>query len=154
MIAVTGANGHLGKLVIEGLIERVPANQVIAAIRTPERASRFERLGVQVRTADYSRPETLSTSLHGVKRILLISAADVSERSTCTKLSSTQRKKRERNCLCIPVCCELTVRSCSSPANTSKQKITKDVWSPVRVFAKRLVPGESHIRSRKRSRAG
>jgi len=34
MIAVTGANGHLGKLVIEGLIERVPTNQVIAAVRT------------------------------------------------------------------------------------------------------------------------
>jgi len=93
MIAVTGANGHLGKLVIEGLIERVPANQVIAAVRTPERASLFERLGVQVRTADYSRPETLSTSLRGVKRILLISAADVSERFNLHKAVIDAAKK-------------------------------------------------------------
>lgn len=93
MIAVTGANGHLGKLVIEGLIERVPANQMIAAVRTPERASRFERLGVQVRTADYSRPETLSTSLRGVKRILLISAADVSERFNLQKAVIDAAKK-------------------------------------------------------------
>jgi len=93
MIAVTGANGHLGKLVIEGLIERVPANQVIAAVRTPERAPRFERLGVQVRTADYSRPETLSTSLRGVKRILLISAADVSERFNLHKAVIDAAKK-------------------------------------------------------------
>lgn len=80
MIAVTGANGHLGKLVIQGLVERMPANQVIAAVRTPEKASGFEKLGVQVRKGDYTRPETLSTSLRGVKRVLLISAADVSER--------------------------------------------------------------------------
>lgn len=80
MIAVTGANGHLGRLVIEGLVERVPATQVIAALRSPEKASSFEMLGVQVREADYTRPETLSTALHGVKRILLISAADVGQR--------------------------------------------------------------------------
>jgi NAD(P)H dehydrogenase (quinone) len=80
MIAVTGANGHLGQLVIEGLMERVPAKQIIAAVRSPERASRFATLGVQVREADYGRPETLSNAFHGVKRVLLISAADVSQR--------------------------------------------------------------------------
>ena len=80
MIAVTGANGHLGQLVIEGLVERVPANQIIAAVRSPEKASRFATLGVQVREADYTRPETLSTAFHGVKRVLLISVAEVSQR--------------------------------------------------------------------------
>jgi NAD(P)H dehydrogenase (quinone) len=44
MIAVTGANGHLGQLVIEGLVERVPANQIIAAVRSPEKASSFGSL--------------------------------------------------------------------------------------------------------------
>jgi NAD(P)H dehydrogenase (quinone) len=80
MIAVTGANGHLGQLVVEGLVERVPVNQIIAAVRSPEKASRFATLGVQVREADYTRPETLSTALHGVKRVLLISAAEVNQR--------------------------------------------------------------------------
>jgi NAD(P)H dehydrogenase (quinone) len=80
MIAVTGANGHLGQLVIKGLVERVPANQVIAAVRSPEKASCFGTLGVQVREADYTRPETLSTGLHGVKRVLLISAVEVGQR--------------------------------------------------------------------------
>ena len=80
MIAVTGANGHLGQLVIKGLVERVPANQVIAAVRSPEKASCFGTLGVQVREADYTRPETLSTALHGVKRVLLISAVEVRQR--------------------------------------------------------------------------
>lgn len=80
MIAVTGANGHLGQLVIEGLVERVPAKQIIAAVRSPKKASRFGALGAQVREADYTRPETLSTALHGVNRVLLISAAEVSQR--------------------------------------------------------------------------
>jgi NAD(P)H dehydrogenase (quinone) len=80
MIAVTGANGHLGQLVIDGLVERVSVNQIIAAVRSPEKASKFRTLGVHVREADYARPETLNTALHGVKRILLISAAEVSQR--------------------------------------------------------------------------
>ena len=80
MIAVTGANGHLGQLVIDGLVRRAPANQIIAAVRSPEKASNLRTLGVQVREADYTRSETLSTALHGVKRVLLISAAEVSQR--------------------------------------------------------------------------
>jgi NAD(P)H dehydrogenase (quinone) len=80
MIAVTGANGHLGQLVIEGLVERVPANQIIAAVRSLEKVSRFQTLGVRVREADYSRPETLSAALLGAKRILLISVDGISQR--------------------------------------------------------------------------
>jgi NAD(P)H dehydrogenase (quinone) len=57
MIAVPGANGYLGKLVIEGLLERVPSNQIVAAVRSPDKAFSFGTLGVQVREADYTRPE-------------------------------------------------------------------------------------------------
>jgi len=80
MIAVTGANGHLGQLVIEGLLERVPANQIIATVRSLENVSRLRTRGVQVREADYSRPETLNTALHGAERVLLISVDEVSQR--------------------------------------------------------------------------
>jgi NAD(P)H dehydrogenase (quinone) len=80
MIAVTGANGQLGQLVIEGLVERVPANQLIAAVRRPEKASSFRTLGVQVREADYRRPETLSAAFQGVQRVLLISVDEVNQR--------------------------------------------------------------------------
>jgi NAD(P)H dehydrogenase (quinone) len=80
MIVVTGATGQLGQLVIEGLIERLPANQVIGAVRSPAKASSFRPLGVQLREADYTRPETLSTALHGAKKVLLISASQVDQR--------------------------------------------------------------------------
>ena len=59
MFAVTGASGQLGRLVVEHLLERVPAAQVVAAMRDPTKGADLSRLGVLVREADYKRPATL-----------------------------------------------------------------------------------------------
>ena len=73
-IAVTGATGQLGRLVVAALLARgVPAQDVIAAVRTPEKAADLAALGVQVRHADYAQPETLAPALQGADRVLLIS---------------------------------------------------------------------------------
>lgn len=77
MIAVTGASGQLGRLVIQELIRRVPANQIVAAVRSPARSSGLAAQGVHVREADYTRPDTLDTAFRGVTRVLLISAVEV-----------------------------------------------------------------------------
>ena len=37
-IAVTAATGHLGRLVIDELLQRVPADQVVAVVRDPVKA--------------------------------------------------------------------------------------------------------------------
>jgi NAD(P)H dehydrogenase (quinone) len=80
MIAVTGATGQLGTLVIEALLQKVPANQIIAAVRTPAKAKAFADMGVQVREADYARPETLATAFAGATKVLLISGNEVGQR--------------------------------------------------------------------------
>ena len=73
-IAVTAATGQLGRLVVTALLDRgVPPQDVVAAVRTPERAADLAGIGVQVREADYARPETLGPALAGVDRVLLIS---------------------------------------------------------------------------------
>jgi NAD(P)H dehydrogenase (quinone) len=73
-IAVTGASGQLGRLVVAALLERgVPAQSIIAAVRSPEKAADLAGQGVQVRHADYSQPETLAPALQGAERVLLIS---------------------------------------------------------------------------------
>ncbi len=77
MIAVTGATGKLGRLVIAGLLEKVPASEIIAAVRTPEKAADFAALGVQVREADYDKPATLASALAGADTVLLISGSDL-----------------------------------------------------------------------------
>ena len=80
MIAVTGATGQLGRLVIEALLRQVPATEIVAAVRSPEKAQDLAAKGVQVRLADYDRPETLETAFVGVDKLLLISASEVGRR--------------------------------------------------------------------------
>jgi len=55
MIVVTGATGQLGRLVIDSLLQTVPAKNIVAAVRDPEKAAAFSARGVQVRKADYTQ---------------------------------------------------------------------------------------------------
>ncbi|MBX9397248.1 SDR family oxidoreductase [Streptomyces sp. TRM72054] len=78
MITVTGATGHLGRLVIEDLLARgVAAGDIVAAVRTPDKAGDLADRGVIVREADYTRPETLTTAFAGTDRLLLVSSDDI-----------------------------------------------------------------------------
>ena len=38
MYAITGATGQLGRLVVNALLRRVPADQVVALVRNPAKA--------------------------------------------------------------------------------------------------------------------
>lgn len=82
MIVVTGATGHLGRLVIEGLLEKVPAREIAAAVRNPDKAKDLAARGVEVRQADYSKPETLAPALAGAEKVLLVSSSEVGKRAT------------------------------------------------------------------------
>jgi len=78
-IAVTGATGHLGTLAVEELKKRVPTENIVALVRTPEKAS---ALGVEVRPFDYTQPEMMTKSLAGIDRLLLISGNEVGQRAS------------------------------------------------------------------------
>lgn len=80
MIVVTGASGQLGKNVIEELLKTAEARDIVAAVRTPSKASDLVGQGVQVREADYSRPETLVSAFRGASKLLLISGNELDER--------------------------------------------------------------------------
>src|SRR5215210_1569692 len=76
--AVTGATGHLGRIVVAELLARgVPTTDVVALARTPEKAA---DLGVPVRRADYSDPTTLPAALAGVDVLLLVSGNEMGRR--------------------------------------------------------------------------
>lgn len=81
MIAVTGATGQLGRLVIDALLKTVPAAQIVAAVRNVDKARDLQALGVQVRHADYTQPQTLATAFHGVDKLLLVSSSEVGQRT-------------------------------------------------------------------------
>jgi NAD(P)H dehydrogenase (quinone) len=77
-IAITGATGQLGHLVIDKLKAKVPASEIIALVRTPAKAA---DLGVAAREADYTRPKTLDQALAGVDTLLLVSSNEVGQRA-------------------------------------------------------------------------
>lgn len=81
MIAITGATGQLGRLVIQNLLNTVPASQIVAVVRSPEKAADLAALGVQVRQADYAQPATLDAAFQGVDKLLLISSSEVGQRA-------------------------------------------------------------------------
>jgi len=80
MIVVTGATGKLGHLVIKGLLKKVPAAEIAAAVRNPRKAEDLSALGVQVRHADYTKPDTLRTAFGGTEKLLLISSNELDQR--------------------------------------------------------------------------
>ncbi len=77
-IAITGATGHLGRIVASRLKEKVRAADVVALARSTGKAS---DLGVTTRQADYNRPETLDGAFEGVETLLLISSNEVGRRA-------------------------------------------------------------------------
>lgn len=80
MIVVTGASGQLGRLVIEALLKKLPAGEIVAVVRNPEKVADLAARGVQVRQADYDQPASLVAAFKGADKLLLISASEVGRR--------------------------------------------------------------------------
>lgn len=77
-IAITGATGQLGRLVVEMLKRKVPPAEIAALVRSPDKAA---ALGVEVRAFDYSEPDTLAPALAGVDTLLFISSSEIGRRA-------------------------------------------------------------------------
>lgn len=71
-LLVTGANGQLGRAVVEELL-RLGATHLVATSRTPEKLAHLKERGVEVRAADFDRPETLRSAFADVDRLVIIS---------------------------------------------------------------------------------
>ncbi|MGJ5754020.1 NAD(P)H dehydrogenase (quinone) [Streptomyces puniciscabiei] len=72
-IVVTGATGHLGRHVVEQLLEKVPAEQITAVVRDEAKAADFAARGVKLAVADYNAPETFDGLFAAGDKVLLIS---------------------------------------------------------------------------------
>ena len=80
-IAITGATGQLGNLVIEQLLQLTAAQNIVALVRNIDKAEHFKAQGIELREFDYDRPETLVPALSGVDKLLLISANEIGRRT-------------------------------------------------------------------------
>ncbi|MFC8526602.1 NmrA family NAD(P)-binding protein [Nocardia sp. NPDC057227] len=77
-VAVTGASGQLGRLVVEALARKGAAP--IAIARTPEKIADLAERGIEVRRAAYDDPDQLDAALAGVTRLLLVSGNEFGQR--------------------------------------------------------------------------
>ena len=82
MILVTGATGHLGKAVINFLLQKgISADKIIALVRDEAKAADLEEKGVILRKGDYHDNASLAPAFKGVEKLLLVSSGDFNDRS-------------------------------------------------------------------------
>jgi NAD(P)H dehydrogenase (quinone) len=80
-IVVTGASGHLGRLVVESLLERGVAPAEIRALgRSEEKLAALAARGVQTAAIDFEKPGTLTSAFEGADALLLVSGSEVGKR--------------------------------------------------------------------------
>lgn len=79
MIVVTGATGHLGRGILNNLLHRLPASQLVASARDPQQANNLAEAGVQVRQGDFADPASLATAFAGATQVLVVSPNKLGE---------------------------------------------------------------------------
>jgi NAD(P)H dehydrogenase (quinone) len=73
MIVVTGGSGQLGRAISHELLQTVGPNNFRLSVRDVAQARAFAQHGVDVRTGDFDRPDTLRHAFEGVSQLVLIS---------------------------------------------------------------------------------
>ena len=79
MLIVTGANGNLGRGVVEQLLKRIPAERIGVSVRDVSKAQDLEDRGVRVRHGDYNDAESLLYAFEGASQVLLVSSGTLGE---------------------------------------------------------------------------
>ena len=132
-LLVTGANGQLGRAVVEELL-RLGATHVVATSRTPEKLADLRERGVGVRAADFDQPETLRSAFAGVDRLAIIS----------TNALDVPGKRLSQHRAAIAAAVESGVKhvvytSAPSPYPTAESSLNNDhFWTEAALFASPL----------------
>ncbi|MBI0383735.1 NAD(P)H-binding protein, partial [Streptomyces albiflaviniger] len=79
VIIVTGANGQLGRMVAERLLEAVPAEEIGVSVRDVAAARDLGARGVRVRRGDFADPDTLPHAFEGASKVLIVSTSTTGE---------------------------------------------------------------------------
>lgn len=75
-ILITGATGHLGRVVIEHLLTRTKAENIVALVRDESKAKDLQEKNIGLRTGSYDDLISLERAVEGVDKVLLISGLD------------------------------------------------------------------------------
>ena len=79
MIVLTGTSGQLGSAVARQLVERVPANQIVASMRDPAKGEEVAKLGIGLRQGDFADPPSLFDAFAGGDQVYIVSVSKLGE---------------------------------------------------------------------------
>jgi NAD(P)H dehydrogenase (quinone) len=88
-VLVTGANGNLGRLVAEKLINKKGSEKIILGSREPVNLNQYAGENVELRKIDFEDAASLTAAFTGVDRLLLISTRSMGE----------QRQRQHQNAI-------------------------------------------------------
>ncbi|WP_138494393.1 SDR family oxidoreductase [Paenibacillus pinistramenti] len=74
MIVVTGANGNLGRKIVEELLGRVPAEDIGVSVRDANKAQDLKERGVRVRQGNFDDSESLLHAFEQASQVLIVSS--------------------------------------------------------------------------------
>lgn len=80
MILVTGANGNLGSLTIDFLLEQDSDIDLAGLVRSEEKGAELEEKGVNIRIGDYNDYDSILEALDDIDTLLLISSSSLEGR--------------------------------------------------------------------------
>lgn len=80
MIAITGATGQLGHLIVGLLLQEVEPDGLRALGRNADKAADLIARGVSFRRADYNEPQTLAGAFEGISKLVFVSGSEVGKR--------------------------------------------------------------------------
>ena len=72
MLLITGANGKLGRLIVEEVLRRAPDAPLAVSVRAASAAADLAERGVDVRQADYHDLDSIRAAFTGIDRLLLM----------------------------------------------------------------------------------
>jgi NAD(P)H dehydrogenase (quinone) len=90
MIAITGANGNLGKATISFLLKKTDPSGIVAVVRDAAKMQDYAGSGIQVRVADYNDAASLRNAFQGIDKVLQISTAGYGEQAKREESSVVQ----------------------------------------------------------------
>ncbi len=69
---ITGATGHLGRLVVQELSKQVPINNIRLGVHTPAKATGFKKAGYELATIDYQNTATMNQAFQNIDVLIYI----------------------------------------------------------------------------------
>ena len=85
MLSITGANGQLGRLIVEEVLRRAPDPPLAVSVRDASEAADLAERGVDVRQADYHDPDSLAAAFAGMDTLLLMPTPTPTRPSACRR---------------------------------------------------------------------